>query len=58
MNDSTVNVQLTPDEIKIILDSIFYTIRENSTKDFFSKKEFVKLYDKLCEETEGVHKDE
>jgi len=53
---NNVNVQLTPDEISLILNSIFYTISGKSTKDSFFTKELVKLYDKLSEETEGAIK--
>ena len=47
MNDLTVNVQLTPDEISLILNSIHYTISIKSTKDSFHTKELKKLYEKL-----------
>ena len=47
MNDLTVNVQLTPDEISLILNSIHYTISIKSTKDSFHTKELKKLYERL-----------
>ena len=49
MNDSIVNVQLTPDEISMIANSLSYELSAVTNKDLDSsyKKELKKLYERL-----------
>lgn len=47
MNETRINIQLTPDEISLIINSIHYTISIKSTKDSFHTKELKKLYERL-----------
>ena len=48
-NASTVNVQLTPDEISMIANSLSYELWAVTNKDLDSsyKKELKKLYERL-----------
>ena len=48
-NASTVNVQLTPDEISMIANSLSYELSAFTNKDLDSsyKKELKKLYERL-----------
>lgn len=48
-NASTVNVQLTPDEISMIANSLSYELSAVTNKDLDSsyKKELKKLYERL-----------
>ena len=49
MNDLTVNVQLTPDEISMIANSLSYELWAVTNKNLNSsyKKELKKLYERL-----------
>ena len=49
MNDLTVNVQLTPDEISMIANSLSYELGVSGNKDLDSsyKRELEELYERL-----------